>query len=115
MNMFIPAKWFFLSMKKIEVYLQSGKLEQIIEVIEQAGQKGLTVFYARGRGDAGRSRVHSQRGVKMQESMFNMIDCVVAVVEDKLVDSIVTKIKKHVEGNTKGLVIVSSIDDAVKL
>lgn len=113
--MFILAEYLLLSMKKIEVYLQSGKLEQIVEVIEQAGQKGLTVFYARGRGDAERSKVHGQRGVKMQESMFNVVDCVVAVVEDKLVDSIVTKIKKHVGGDSKGLVIISSIDDAVKL
>ncbi|TBR08565.1 MAG: P-II family nitrogen regulator [Candidatus Nitrosotenuis sp.] len=113
--MFILGKHLPSSMKKIEVYLQSGKLEQIVEVIEQAGQKGLTVFYARGRGDAERSKVHGQRGVKMQESMFNMVDCIVAVVEDKLVDSIVTKIKKHVGDGSKGLVIISSIDDAVKL
>jgi len=113
--MFILDEQLLLSMKKIEVYLQSGKLEQIVEVIEQAGQKGLTVFYARGRGEAERSKVHGQRGVKMKESMFNMVDCVVAIVEDKLADSIVTKIKKNVSGNSKGIVIVSSIDDAVKL
>lgn len=113
--MFILVEQLLRSMKKIEVYLQSGKLEQIVEVIEQAGQKGLTVFYARGRGEAGRSKIHSQRGVKMKEAMFNMVDCVVAVVEDKLADSIVAKIKKHVEGGSKGLVIISSIDDAVKL
>jgi len=112
--MFILTEHLLLSMKKIEVYLQSGKLEQIVEVIEQAGQKGLTVFYARGRGEADRTKVHGQRGMKMQESMFNMIDCVVAVVEDKLVDSIVAKIKKHVGDSNKGLVIISSIDDAVK-
>jgi len=51
----------------------------------------------------------------MQEAMFNMVDCVVAVVEDRLVNSIVAKIKKHVDGDSKGLVIISSIDDAVKL
>lgn len=113
--MFILDKYFLLSMKKLEVYLQSGKLEQIVEVIEQTGQKGLTVFYARGRGDAERSKVHGQRGVKMQEAMFNMVDCVVAVVEDKLVDAMVAKIKKHVGGDNEGLVIVSSIDDAIKL
>lgn len=113
--MFILVWHLLLSMKKIEVYLQSGKLEQIVEVIEQAGQKGLTVFYARGRGDAERSKIHGQRGAKMKESMFNMVDCVVAVVEDKLVDSIVIKIKKHVGGDNKGLVIISSIDNAVKL
>lgn len=113
--MFILGKQIPLSMKKIEVYLQSGKLDQIVEVIEQAGQKGLTVFYARGRGDAERSKVHGQRGVKMKEAMFNMVDCVVAVVEDKLADSVVMKIKKQVGGDSKGLVIISSIDDAVKI
>lgn len=113
--MFIVDNRFLYSMKKIEVYLQSGKLEQIVEAIEQVGQKGLTVFYARGRGDAERSKIHGQRGVKMQEAMFNMVDCVVAVVEDKLVDAMVTKIKKQVHGDNKGLVIVSSIDDAINI
>jgi nitrogen regulatory protein P-II 1 len=102
-------------MKRIEAFFQFGKLEEVVEELERAGATGLTVLYARGRGEAERSKLHMSRGTKMTQPMFNLIDCVIIIVEDDLVETIVQTIKKHADTTRKGIITVSNIESTVKI
>lgn len=102
-------------MKRIEAFFQFGKLEDVVEELERAGAKGLTVLYARGRGEAERFKLHMSRGTKMTEPMFNLIDCVVIIAEDDLVEILVQTLKKHADSTSKGIITVSNVERAVKI
>jgi nitrogen regulatory protein PII len=102
-------------MKRIEAFFQFGKLDEVIAEVEKAGVKGMTVFYARGRGEAERLKLHMLRGIKMTQPMFNIIDGIVMIVDDDLVDIIVQTIKKHANAKGKGIIIVSNTESVVKI
>lgn len=101
-------------MKRVEAFFQFGKLESVVEEVEKVGVKGLTVFYARGRGAAERGKIHTARGTKLQEQSYNLIDCIVTIVEDDQVDSVIAAIKKHANTMSKGIVNVSEVNRVVK-
>ena len=101
-------------MKRIEAFFQFGKLESVVEEIERVGVKGLTVFYARGRGAAEREKIHTARGTKLQEQSYNLIDCIVTIVEDDQVENVVDTIKKSANSTYRGIVTVSDVDKVVK-
>ena len=102
-------------MKRVEAFFQFGKLEPVVEAVEQVGVKGLTVFYARGRGPAERAKVHTARGTKLEEQLYNLIDCIVTVVEDDQVDKVIDAIKKSANSTSKGLITVSDVTQIVKI
>lgn len=60
-------------MKRVEAFFQFGKLEPVVEAVEKTGVDGLTVFYARGRGPAERTKVHTTRGTKLEEQLYNLL------------------------------------------
>ena len=49
-------------MKQIEVFVQSDKLNGVIEAIEEVGVGGLTVMPALGRGKGHRPMIEEARG-----------------------------------------------------
>ena len=102
-------------MKRVEAFSQFGKLEPVVEAVEKAGVSGLTVFYARGRGPAERTKVHTMRGTKLEEQFYNLIDCIVIVVEDDQIDKVVDAIKKNADSTSKGIITVSDVDKVVKI
>lgn|SRR5574338_1059577 len=101
-------------MKRVEAFFQFGKLESVVEEIERIGVKGLTVFYARGRGTAEREKVHTARGTKLQEQSYNLIDCIVTIVEDDQVEKVVDTIKKSADSTSRGIITVSDVNKVVK-
>ncbi|HXW01775.1 MAG TPA: P-II family nitrogen regulator [Candidatus Nitrosotenuis sp.] len=102
-------------MKRIEAYFQFGRLETVVEAVEGAGAEGLTVVYARGRGSAERIPLHSNRGTTMQKPLFNIIDGIVTIVEDNLVEPVVDAIKKNASFDAKGIIIVSDVNQVIKI
>lgn len=102
-------------MKRVEAFFQFGKLEPVVEAVEKAGVEGLTVFYARGRGTAERTKIHTARGTKLEEQSYNLIDCIVTVVEDAHVDKVVDAIKKNADSASKGIITVSDVAQVVKI
>src|SRR5574338_83294 len=101
-------------MKRIEAFFQFGKLESIVEEVEKVGVKGLTVFYARGRGTAEREKIPSARGTKLQEQSYNLIDCIVTIVDDDQVETVVDTIKKNANSTSRGIITVSDVGKVVK-
>lgn len=102
-------------MKRIEAFFQFGKLENVVDAIEQAGVGGLTVFYARGRGPAERGMIHTTRGTKMEEQPYNLIDCIVTIVEDNQVNSVIDAIKNTANSTSKGIISISDVAKMVKI
>ena len=102
-------------MKRIEAFFQFGRLENIVEAVEKAGAEGLTVIYARGRGAAERIPVQCGRGTTMRKPLFNIIDGIVTIVDDNLVEPVVDAIKKNASSDAKGIVIVSDVNQVVKI
>lgn len=101
-------------MKRIEAFFQFGKLESVVEEVEKTGVSGLTVFYARGRGTAEREKIHTARGTKLQEQPYNLIDCIVTIVEDDQVERVVDTIKKNANSESRGIISVSDVDKIVR-
>lgn len=101
-------------MRRIEAFFQFGKLEPVVEEMEKAGVEGLTVFYARGRGTAEREKIHTSRGTKLQEQSYNLIDCIVTIVEDDQVEKVVDVIKKNANSTSRGIISVSEVNQVVK-
>jgi nitrogen regulatory protein P-II 1 len=102
-------------MKRIEAYFQFGRLETVVEAVENAGAEGLTVVYARGRGSAERIPRQSNRGTSVQKPLFNIIDGIVTIVEDNLVEPVVDAIKKNASFDAKGIIIVSDVNQVIKI
>ena len=101
-------------MKRIEGFFQFGKLEPVVSAMEAAGAKGITVFYARGRGTTERVPVHVRRGTQMRPALFNIIDGIVTVVEDELVEPGISAMKSSSFGS-KGIIVVSDVTQTVKV
>lgn len=102
-------------MKRIEAFFEFGKLETVVAAVEKAGAPGVTVIYARGRGAAERLPLQSKRGTSLQRPLFNIIDGIITIVDDRLVDPIVEAIKNHTSAGSKGIVIVSDVNKVVNL
>lgn len=102
-------------MKRIEAFLQFGKLESVVDAVEKAGVGGLTVFYARGRGTAERTKIHTGRGTKLEEQSYNLIDCLVTVVDDDKIDKVIDAIKNNADSGSKGIITISDVTKVVHI
>jgi nitrogen regulatory protein PII len=102
-------------MKRIEAFFQFGKLESVVDAVEKIGVGGLTVFYARGRGPAEREKIHASRGTKLEEQRYNLIDCLVTIVEDDQTDKVIEAIKMNADSTSKGIITVSEVNKIVKI
>jgi nitrogen regulatory protein PII len=102
-------------MKRVEAFFQFGKLESVVEAVENAGVSGLTVFYARGRGPAEREKIHTTRGTKLEEQLYNLIDCIVTIVEDDQVERVIDAIKKNANSTSKGIITISDVNKIIKI
>ena len=102
-------------MKRVEAFFQFGKLEPVVEALEKAGVTGLTVFYARGRGPAEREQISTSRGTKLDQQFYNLIDCIVTIVEDDQVEKIIDAIKNNANSTSKGIITISDVSKIVKI
>lgn len=102
-------------MKRVEAFFQFGKLEPVVEAVEKAGVGGLTVFYARGRGPAERAKITTARGTNLEEQLYNLIDCIVTIVEDDQVDKVIDAIKKNADSTSKGIITISDVAQVINI
>lgn len=102
-------------MKRIEAFFQFGRLETVVEAVEEAGAEGLTVIYARGRGTAERKSLPTGRGTSVQKPLFNIIDGIVIIADDSLVEKIVDAIKTNASFDAKGIIVISDVSKVIKI
>ncbi len=104
-------------MKKIEALVPSDKLREVKEAIKKAGAGGLMVLTGKGQGKGQRPEVTGGRGTKIHVAEYNAIESVMTVVDDSVVDVIVSAITDAASTASKGdgKIFISSIDEAVDI
>lgn len=62
-----------------------------------------------------REKIPVSRGTKLEQQFYNLIDCIVTIVEDDQVDKIVEAITKNANTTSKGIVTISDVNKIVKI
>jgi nitrogen regulatory protein P-II 1 len=103
--------------KRVEAFVKTDRTSLVVDSIKKAGAKGLTVFSAKGQGEGARPMVEMSRGTKRQVAEYNEIDCIVTIVDDSKVDSIITAIINAAGTGNKGdgKIFVSIVNDIIDI
>jgi len=104
-------------MKQIEAFVQSDKLNEVIEAIEEVGVGGLTVMPALGRGKGHRPMVEEARGTSRRIAQFNSLDTIITVVDDSKVDALIDAITSAASTGSKGdgKIFICPIEESVDI
>jgi len=103
--------------KRVEAFVKTDRTSLVVDSIKKAGAKGLTVLSAKGQGEGARPMVEMSRGTKRQVAEYNEIDCIVTIVDDSKVDSIITAIVNAAGTGNKGdgKIFVSNVENVVDI
>ncbi len=104
-------------MKRIEAVIRSDRLNNVVTALKEANVGGLTVTQSRGRGAGERPIVGGARGTTQYLADFNSGNTVFTVVDDSLVDSIVSAIANaaHTGVSGDGKIIVTNVEKLVDI
>ncbi len=104
-------------MKRIEVVIRNDRLNNVVTAIKEANVSGLTVIQSRGRGAGEGPIVEGSRGITQYIDDFNSGNTVFTVVDDSLVDSIVSAIANAAHTGVKGdgKIIVTNVEKLVDI
>jgi len=103
-----------ISMKRIEAIVLPSKEKEIIDALQQTEIGGLTVTSGRGRGKGVRK---IKPGLGRYIERFNDVLSFVIIVEDSMVDEIVSILTEaaHTGSSGDGKIFVSTIDEIVDI
>jgi len=95
-------------MKRIEIIVQSEVSKQVIKAIRKAGVGGVTLIQSLGQGAGERPEIGGR------QIEFNSTDVIVTVVQDSMVDSVVSVIMDvaHTGEKGDGKIFVSNIEES---
>jgi len=95
-------------MKRIEVIVQSEVSKQVIRAIRKIGVGGVTLIQSLGQGSGERPEIGGR------QIEFNSTDVIVTVVQDSMVDSVVSAIMDvaHTGEKGDGKIFVSNIEES---
>lgn len=101
-------------MKRIEAIVLPSKEKEIIDALQDTEIGGLTVMSGRGRGKGVRK---VKPGLGRYIERFNDVLTFVIVVEDSMVDEVVTILTEvaHTGSSGDGKIFVSTIDEIVDI
>ena len=103
-------------MKNIGAVIASEKVGMVVDALK-IGVGGFTVLDAKGRGKGKRSQLAGSRGTGSYTAEFNTKNYVFTVVDDTLVDKVISAIIDAAgTGSTgDGKIFVTTIDDAIDI
>ena len=89
----------------------------VVDALKKIGVGGFTVLDAKGRGKGKRSQLAGSRGTGSYTAEFNTKNYVFTVVDDTLVDKVISAIIDAAgTGSTgDGKIFVTTIDDAIDI
>jgi nitrogen regulatory protein P-II 1 len=95
-------------MKRIEIIVQSEVSKQVIRAIRKVGVGGVTLIQSLGQGAGERPEIGGR------QIEFNSTDVIVTVVQDSMVDSVVSAIMDvaHTGEKGDGKIFVSNIEES---
>ena len=102
-------------MKKIEAIIKPFKLDDVKEALQEIGLQGMTVTDARGFG---RQKGHTElyRGAEYVVDFLPKVK-IELVVEDRMVERVVTAIKDAAHSGRigDGKIFIIPVDDAIRI
>jgi nitrogen regulatory protein P-II 1 len=104
-------------LKKIEAVIAHQKVDGVIESLKKSGVGGFTILDAKGWGKGDRSQMAGQRGTSSYTAGFNIKNYIVIVVDDSVVDKVITTIVgvAGTDSPGDGKIFVSTIEDAIDI
>ena len=95
-------------MKRIEAIVQSEVSKQVVRAIRKAGVGGVTLIQCLGQGAGERPEIGGR------QIEFNSIDVIVTVVQDSIVNSVVSAIMDvaHTGQKADGKIFVTNVEIA---
>ena len=104
-------------MKNIGAVIASEKVEMVVDALKKIGVGGFTVLDAKGRGKGKRSQLAGSRGTGSYTAEFNTRNYVFTVVDDSLVDKVISAIIDAAGTGSAGdgKIFVTTIDDAIDI
>lgn len=101
------------AMKRLAVLLKPENLDEIIAVLKGLSLEA-TIYDVRGAGKD-KERVTSSRGMGTMELAYTTRKVVATVVNSDDVDDVVGKMKKALGGESGAVVVITPVDDLVRL
>ena len=104
-------------MKNIGAVIANEKVGMVVEALKKIGVGGFTVLDAKGRGKGKRSQLAGSRGTGSYTVEFNTKNYVFTVVDDSLVDKVISAIIDATGTGSAGdgKIFVTTIDDAINI
>ncbi len=102
-------------MKKMEIIIRPEKLEDLKEVLDKLGVKGMTISTVMGCGHQ-RGIKEMYRGAELTINLLHKVK-VETVVKDDMVDMLIKKIRETVStGNVgDGKIFIYNVEEAVRI
>ena len=101
------------SMKRLAVLLKPENVDSITSTLRELGLES-TIYDVKGSGKE-KERVSSGRGMGTVDLQYTTRKVVATVVKSDSVNDIVDRMKKALGGGSGAVVMISSVDDLVRL
>ena len=103
-------------MKRVEATIQTDKVAAVSESIKGI-VGGFTILDGDGRGSGKRHVIRSGRGTGTIEAEYNKVSTITTIVDDSLVESIISAIADSAfTGNSgDGIIVVSNVDSVTNI
>lgn len=101
------------SMKRLAVILKPENVDEIIATLKGSGLEA-TVYDVKGAGKE-KERVTSSRGMGTMELAYTTRKLVATVVNSDDVENVVGRMKKALGGASGAVVVVTPVDDLIRL
>ena len=95
-------------MKRIEVIVQSEVSKQVVKAIKKAGVEGVTLIQSLGQGTGERPEIGGH------QIEFNSTDVIIAVVDNSIVNSVISSIMDvaHTGQKGDGKIFVTNVEES---
>ena len=103
-------------MKRVEAVIEQDKLDAVVEALKKTGVGGITIFDAKGWGRATKL-LRTAEKASGSHIKFNLKSYVLTVVDDSIVDKVITTILDTASTGSvgDGKIFVDDIDTAIDI
>jgi len=104
-------------LKRIEAVVAHEKVFAVVDALKKIGVGGITILDAKGWGKGVRSQMTSERGTGSYTAPFNVKNYVITVVDNSMVDKVVTAIidAAGTGSHGDGKIFIDTVEDVIDI
>jgi nitrogen regulatory protein P-II 1 len=104
-------------LKKVEAIVKPGMVRDVLSALKAVGASGATVVSERGQGRGARPLIRDSKGTPLHTAEYNTMNSVITIINDSMVDAVLTAIAKVVVSGSKGSgkIFVFPVDEVMDL